>query len=381
MPTHVSFRYPFEGHPVPIPRVGLFAFLPDVYFKLFGVSLQAAYAENRLENQFRRLKRMAQGRPKEKLVAKTLEEILDKLGSSEDAPSFIDDMKLAVGGCAHARQRVESLTFVEVMFIGLGIEPDAWQRRHCHLVVLECAGRRAQQLVEAGDLPGAATFMTDHPLLSTLLWPEALEALRNAPNLQALSPLAAAMALDAHLGLLAAWDLDDSQNRELEAPQFAGLLPSLTNPGRNPTSLLFDELKRRLGVSTVSAMLDSCSSMPDVEIGTLYRWSAGMHFPDPDTLTKLMAAHGLLDTRDMLYRQFSAAKLVNLLGYLGQSLSAITRENGEPPALWPWPAYPFGHPDFESWAAARYPYWLAFHREKSAVVAELAKAAQDTSNQ
>ncbi|MFL9948918.1 hypothetical protein PQR68_23280 [Paraburkholderia agricolaris] len=324
---------------------------------------------------------MAQGHPKEKLVVRVFDEIFDKLRATEDAPSFLDDLKLAARGCVEARQRVDALTYVEVLFIGLGIEPRAWQRRHRHLVVLERAGRRAQQLFEAGNTSGAVAFMTDHPLLRALLWPEALEALRGAPNLNALSPLTAAMSLDAHLGWLAAWDLDDSEDRELAAPQFACLLPSPTGLGRNPTSLLFDELKRRLGVSSVSAMLDECSGVPKVEIGTLYRWSAGKNFPDPDTLTSLMEAHGQLDSRDMLYRQFSAAKLVNLLGYLGQSLSAITRENGEPPALWPWPAYPFGHPDFESWAAARYPYWLAYHRENGAVLAELAKAAQGTSNQ
>jgi hypothetical protein len=27
--------------------------------------------------------------------------------------------------------------------------------------------------------------------------------------------------------------------------------------------------------------------------------------------------------------------------------------------LWPWPDYPFGHANFEAWAAARYPYWRA----------------------
>lgn len=34
-------------------------------------------------------------------------------------------------------------------------------------------------------MPGAADFVTGYPLLSALLWPEALEALRQAPNLQA----------------------------------------------------------------------------------------------------------------------------------------------------------------------------------------------------
>jgi hypothetical protein len=31
MSEQFTIRYPFEGHPVPVPRVGLFAYSPDVY--------------------------------------------------------------------------------------------------------------------------------------------------------------------------------------------------------------------------------------------------------------------------------------------------------------------------------------------------------------
>lgn len=376
MNAQVLFSYPFDGHPAPIPRVGLFAYMPDIYLKLFGMSVQAAFAETGAGNAYRRLTRLAaQGNPREKLVLKALNEMLEKLGSQDATPAFIDDLKRAIGGCADARQYVESLTFIETLFFGLGIEVSEWQRQHCYLAVLERSGRQTQQLLEAGDAAGAADFMTNHPLLSTLLWPEALEVLRKAPNLQAISALTAAMSMDAHLGWLAGWDLDEAENKGLESPQFACLIPSQSRRLRNPASLFFDELKRRLRVSSVSAMLDKASVVPEVEIGTLYRWSSGKHFPDLERMTKLIAAHGIRNPKDMLYRQHSAAKLINLLGYIGQSLSVISRENGEPPAMWPWPAYPFGHPDFESWAAARYPYWLDYHREKGADLAELAKAA------
>ncbi|MGC7532655.1 hypothetical protein ACPWML_26915, partial [Pandoraea pneumonica] len=81
-------------------------------------------------------------------------------------------------------------------------------------------------------------------------------------------------------------------------PQFACLLPSSARRGRNPTSLLFDELKRRLQVSSVAEILDKGDSEPEVEIGTLYRWSSGKNFPDAETLSKVMVAYGLLDERD-----------------------------------------------------------------------------------
>jgi hypothetical protein len=88
-----------------------------------------------------------------------------------------------------------------------------------------------------------------------------------------------------------------------------------------------------------------------------------------------MKEHRLLDPRDILYRQFSAAKLVNLLGFLGQRLSEKAKNKGEPAILWPWPAYPFGYPDFESWVAARYPYWLDYYRKNETLIKEMARAA------
>lgn len=131
----------------------------------------------------------------------------------------------------------------------------------------------------------------------------------------------------------------------------------------------------RLTVSTITEMMDSGDSVPDVEVGTLYKWSSGKTFPDAETLSKVMEAHGLRNDRDILYQQFNAARLINLLGYLSEDIAAEIRELGEPAAAWPWPAYPFGYPDFESWVANRYPFWLAFHQKNGAALAELAKAA------
>lgn len=371
----LNFRYPFEGHPAPIQMVGLFSFIPGAYLKLFGIQFQVAFEEQGLGNQFRRLTRRTEaGPPKEKSLAKALRDVLDKIASDEDAPSLFDDMRLALEGCEQARERLENLTLIESMYLGFGIEPDTWERRHCHQILMERAGRHAQQLFEAGDTPGAVEYISTHPLLSALVWPEALEVLRGATSLNAALPVTIAMAMDAHLGWLAAWDLDDAEGRKLPAPQFACLLPSTAQRGRNPTSLLFDELKRRLAVSSVPEILDNGHGEPEVEIGTLYRWSSGKNFPEAKTLSKVMTAHGLLDERDILYRQLNAARLVNLLGYLSQDLASKALENREPTAWWPWPAYPFGHLDFESWAADRYPFWLAYHRKHGATLAGLAKS-------
>lgn len=376
MPAKLLFQYPFEGHPSPVPMQGLFSFSPWAYLKLFGMGRQSDFEENGLGNVFRRLHRQTDGPRTERSAAKTLNELLDKLPLEDGHPPLIEDLRLAMSGCSEARQRLAQVTSIEFLLAGLRIEREEWERRHYHQVLMEREGLRAQKMVDVGDAAAAVEYISEHPLLSALLWPEAIEAWRSAPipTVGGLLPITASMALEAHLGWLAACDIDDAENRKLPTPQFAMLLPSTARPGRNATSLLFDELKRRVGASTVAQLLDKGNGAPCVEIGTLYRWSSGKHFPDAETMSTLMESHGLLDRKDILYRQYTATRIINLLGYLGQTIASGARERGEPAALWPWPAYPFGYPDFESWVANRYPYWLAFHRENGANLAELAKA-------
>ncbi|KWK40796.1 hypothetical protein WT81_22470 [Burkholderia stagnalis] len=379
MSKQLTVRYPFEGHPAPLQVVGLFSFLPDAYLKLFGMSVQASFDDAGLGHLYRRLTRKTQNPRNEKRIMKTLGELLSKLEAPGGPPAFLADLKLAIDGCEQAKQRIDNLTFVETALLSFGTKPHSWQRRHSHLVLLERSGRYAQHLFATGDSSGAVDYISAHPLLKALLWPEAVEALHKASDMDALRPLTSAMSLDAHLGWLAAWDLDSAEKRGLPAPQFANLIPSKTQPGRNPTSLLFDELKRRLGVTSVADVLDKGQSVPDVEIGTLYRWSSGKNFPDTGTVSALMAAHGLdKDPEDILYQQYGAAKVVNLIAYMCQTIATKTREHGEPSAFWPWPAYPFGHSDFESWAAARYPFWLDFQRENGAALTKLARTAHGT---
>jgi hypothetical protein len=373
MSKQLYFRYPFEGKPTPVPMLGFFCYRPTVYLKLFGLPMVKALAELGLKNQYRRLTRFS-AEPNQKLLLKTLREMVAAFPISMTAPEVMADLAQTIDGCPEARRRVNELSFTETLFLGMDLARNEWQRRHVYLVLLERTGLQALSLFNAGDVKSAVAYMKEHPLVRTLLWPEALEVLDEAADSAALLPLTVAMSLDAHLGWLAAWDLDDSENRGLMAPQFACLLPTLERPGRNPTSLLFDELQRRAGAATVSELLDGGARLPELDVGTLYRWSAGTHFPDADTLTMLMAAHQLNDPKDILYRQFAAAKLINLIGFLSQEISVKVAERGATRAGWPWPAYPVGHPSFEAWMATRYPFWLNYHRANENALAELARA-------
>lgn len=144
--------------------------------------------------------------------------------------------------------------------------------------------------------------------------------------------------------------------------------PHTSNRGVIPLAYFFDAFKRRVGVDSAAAVLEGGAAPADVSAETVYRWSAGMHFPEEETVSKLLEAHGITEEPDIFHRQFSAAKLLNLLGHVSEDLVTRARMDGEPPCRWPWPAFPFGYPDFESWAAARYPFWLDYLRENKAAL-------------
>lgn len=238
----LEFLKPFEGRPSRMSLLGPFCLSPDVYLKLFGVSIKAAQEARGLGNHFRRLERWKSTPAKEVVMARTMHEILDAADVSQatsESLSVYLDLRKAVSGDSEAQSRVEARGFMEMLLFGLGNVREEWGRRHRFLVVLEAASVQTGRRLEAGDMAGAAAYMETHPLLNALLWPEALKTLRNVKHRMTVFPVTCAMLLDAHLGWLAALDIDSSEARGLPVPQFAGLLPSHEQPGRNPTSLLF----------------------------------------------------------------------------------------------------------------------------------------------
>jgi hypothetical protein len=366
-----EFPTPFEGRPSRLLMFGPFCLSPEAYLKLFGVSIKAAHEARGLGNHYRRLLRWKRSPAKNPVMARTMHEMLDAADISHApaaALSVHSDLRDALSGDTGAQERVGAMGAIELLLWGMGYAREDWEHRHRFLVLLEAASLRTGGLLDAGDMPGAAAFMAGHPLLRALLWPEALESMRSARYAKLVFPITLAMMLDAHLGWLAALDLDVCAQMELPLPQFAKLLPSHTKPGRNPTSLLFDALKERLGVTSAAAVLAEGMPPADVSSETVYHWSAGMNFPDEETVEKLLQAHGIQDEPDVFHRQFAATRLINLMGYISEDLITRARTDGEPPCRWPWPDFPFGYPDFASWAAVRYPFWLDYLRENEAAL-------------
>ncbi|MGM3412094.1 hypothetical protein [Ralstonia holmesii] len=374
--SEVDFHYPFEGRPQPLARVGLFAFAPDVYLKLSGFSVRSEFEKRGLGALHKRMTRYLERPGKPEQGAKLLADLIHHIPNHS-----MTDYALALAGGAEAQAKLERQTAFEALFLGMGTGPEDWKHHHFYLMAMERAGVAALRKVKSSDIAGAVDYVATHPLASRLLWPEAYEAFLKASSLQELHPLLVAMSLEAHLGSIAAWDIDLASGAGPQDSVLGCLLPSHARAGRNPTSLYYDELQRRLGKRSIRQVLDEEPRSSGVDIWTLNRWSAGKHIPDFGTLQALLGAYDLDHQDELLYSQYWCTKHVHLLGYYAHLFVKAARElagTAHAAKLWPWPAYPFEQPDFESWVAKRYPDWLEFHRKNGASLTEWAAPAPET---
>lgn len=371
--SQVEFHYPFEGRPRPLARAGLFAFAPDVYMKLSGLSGRSEFEKRGLGALHKRMTRFLEQPEKPEQGAKVLAEIIGHLPNHR-----MTDYMLAMAGSAEAKAKLERQTTFEAFFLGMDTSPQDWERHHFYLMAMERAGVVALRKVQAGDIAGAADYAATHPLTSRLVWPKAYEAFQKASNLRDLQPLLFAMSLEAHLGSIAAWDVDLASHIGTEESVLGCLFPSHARAGRNPTSLFYDALQRRLGKRSIKQVLDEQPRSSGVDVWTLNRWSAGTHSPDFESLKALLGAYGLDRPDELLYSQYWCTKHAHLLGYYAHRFVETAHKlagTTDAARLWPWPRYPFDQPTFEAWVAKRYPDWLMFHWKHGASLADWAAPA------
>ncbi|WP_179402701.1 hypothetical protein [Burkholderia guangdongensis] len=283
-----------------------------------------------------------------------------------EALSRFSDWQFALAGDGAAKERLDRLSEFEAYYLGRGLQRADLKPYQAYLVDVETADRALVRRVQNGDMVGAVAHMATHPILRHLLWPRAEAAIREASHVNELIPLFGAMALDVHLGWMAAWDTNHAREQGSPSSSLGCLFPSEQKPGRNPTSLFFDKLKQRLDVDSAAQILGRIPvRRSGLDQSTLDRWSAGTRLPDDATLRVILRAYGLDQQGELLYAQLACSRHIHMLGHLAQRLQTLAREAAEPQWFWPWPAYAFEFPDFESWVAHRYPFWLEFHRNRS----------------
>jgi len=371
-----TFHKPFEGRAGKLPLVGFCLLAPAVHNKLYGIGIQREVASLGLAAAFKRMTRFLQRPTPETpadvaMVANFLRELEIKIGPT----TYFEPLKLALDGDSEAQALVNEMGSFGMLFRAFDAGPEDWKAHHFYLIAVERAGKTVLELCTRGAWQAAAEFMEQHPVLRQLLWPRTYERVRTATSLDSVIGLQVRLAWEAHLGFLAAWDCARGDG---QGSIFTCLMPSHQSSGRNPTSLFYDELQRRLGAPSIGAVFSSMENgKARLDRRTLERWSAGSHSPEMAKVRTLLRAYGMHHEGEPLYPQLWCARHLNLLGYYAEDFIGRAERAAGPGVSRVDVArtfYPFEHETFEAWVADRYPAWLAFHREHAAQVKTLALA-------
>lgn len=358
--SKTRFINPFEGRAKPSELSGLFLFDPAVEMKLAGTPLRSLYVEMGKESLYKSLDRSA--KLKIPWSARLSDELVGLL-----PPSIQADMRAMLGGDESVAQRrgiVGVWSYYFNVFESLENQP-----LHAHeqlTVDIERACVEAAELCNEGRFAEATRLLANDPLMRNFLWPAALEAIAAASSFKRLLPARASVALEVRLSILACWDVQlQIAAGEIEKSNFAFLLPSPHQSGKNSVSLFFRWLLKKAGASTIKALSEDVRLISlSLDLGTLGAWSRGTNSPKWPYLKTISDALFGADETDETQRMYWAATYLNFIGYYVEFLSnAANKVAGTcaADALAPWPTLPFGHCSVESWFHNRYQYWLEFH--------------------
>jgi len=361
----LRFYNPFSGIPVPFKLSGLFLFDPETMVKLHGSSIRGVLLDELGEAFYKKLERVTKG--KQSANPDFVAEFLDRIPA--DMP-LAEEMRAALNGDADAQSLLDSTGIWETHFLAAGHDLQRMSGRGALLLTIERASSEPMRLIRSGEvLDGVARIRAD-PILSIFLWPEVVEAMEQCETAAQLLPAQASVATEILLSYLAAGDAELASTDE---STFACLLPGANAPGRNPTSLFFDYLRKAIGVETLQAILNHPKARRlQLDMTTLKRWSTGTHCPDPTWLQPILKAFFGDATYAPVRYRYWGARYLSMIGYFAQTTAAKAQELKVGPesirALRPWPSYPFGYLDCESWMQARYPYWFDYHLTRRKVL-------------
>lgn len=360
-PRPLRFYNPIAGKPVLPKLCGLFLFDPGTILKLYGLSLRRAVSETFDDAFYKKYERVTKG--KQRTNSSFVLELLDRL--SVDCP-FTEDLRAASKGDVAALSRIESLGPWETFFLGSGEDLQRMSGCRRVLVTLERASREPMRLIRGGAISEAVTVMRTDPVISLFLWPDVVKALEQCNTENQLLPARAAIATEVLLSCVAA---ADAELASADESTFACLLPGEHAPGKNPTSLFFAYLCGAIEVKSLRAFLDHPQAKElSLDMATLKRWSAGSRCPDPVWLRLVLKAFFGNAPYAPVDNRYWGARYFSLIGYFAQTVVTKAQElpaiSEQALALRPWPGYPFGYSNCESWMQARYPYWFNYHLKR-----------------
>ena len=357
----LRFYNPFSGKPVPFSLSGLFVFDPTTILKLHGLSLRHMFSEEFGGTLYKKWERVSKG--KQRASSSFWREFLDSLPLESPISA---ELRAALNGDVSAQSRMENIGPWECFFLGTGENLQHMSARVRLLVSIERASCEPTRLIRDDAISGAVTLMRADPVISLFLWPEVVEVLERCNTAKQLLPVQASIAIEVLLSYVAATDAELASGDE---STFACLLPGEHAPGKNPTSLFFAYLRDAIGAKSLRAILDHPKARELLlDMSTLKRWSAGSHCPDMVWLRPVLKAFFDDASYAPVTNRYWGARYFSLIGYFAQTVATRAKElsakTDRASALRPWPNYPFGYSNCESWLQSRYPYWFDYHQKE-----------------
>lgn len=354
---------------------------PQVMLKLDVMPMRALYKEMGKESLYKRLEQALQRqveqseRSQEELLRHytelnaILKELLAMMESINPNHPDLGVIKRAIEGEKKAICEINRWGHWEAYLKGESV--DTSRPYAAYLLDLEKGSQKIGRLFARKRFACAAKAIERHPFLSLLFWPEALARLKIMQEQDNPMPLQMAILLEVELSLVAAADVQFSHEQGPIPGVFHELLPIGENAVKNTAALFYQWFKAAVGGKSVAAIInDPKTGGITVSEVTLHRWSMGRHFPSKAQLSQLAAFHFGDEQYGPMWSRYWAAKHINFIGYLVQSMhNRVTRRINQPSEdpstqIRHWPVLPFGHTQIDHWLANRYPVWLAFHRER-----------------
>jgi len=355
----IKFKNPIGGKKKPLPLSSLFLFNPDVVLKISDLSMSGIMKEAGLESIHKRLMKPVDD-------AAALRAASDM---SKRIPDLPKDLIAALNGDVDAQAYYEKIGIWESFMMGHTSSEDEWPQQLKFLIAIERTTDKSWKLFHQQQYNEAVSLLMKNPLVDLLLWPEAIDILKNGSSLDVLIPLRSLIAIEMVLSLLAGLDADVCHSLSRSDSLVLDVLPTSQTGNKNPTSLFFKWIKTQIGLPTISAILKTeKASELELDESLLKRWSNGSHMPSKQALTDFLKS--FFDdpgAKDIWMRHYGT-KCLTFIGYQIRHMQTITnaaaKTDALKQALRPWPDMPFGFKTIEAWFENRYPFWFEYHKKQ-----------------
>lgn len=368
----LKFINPFIGTPSKIPLTGLFLFHPQIYYDIEGYSISYLFKSIEKESLLKRIQAIKNGTASLESINSVIHELENDSCIPEHMRRQFSELKEI------AIKEEEAGGFVpesvgEHEFLIRMCNPDGQPKSKVQIFLLELEEKSQTALgfLSKYRYLDAAQAILDEEFFSPFVWEGMHKALKNVSTKDTFFLLRASIAMEVFLATII---ISESSYEETighnDVNSILDIWPVSGTKSKNPFGMLFEWTKREAGVSTLRGFFDHPKLVTvEMEEQRLKRWSSGSHQPRKEWLDDIAAA--LWDEPNHLAFKIriSLAQQINFLGYMSQQIisnipSTMSIRLAE--QIYPWPNFPYDHPDFASWGKSRYSFWREYARNYQA---------------